>query len=290
MTGPTPLAVVVASRRAPSLLDACLESLARARQAVEADVPVHVARDSAAPDASHLLRNRPWASLIPTSFGDIPRLRGVGMQATSARWVAVTEDHCVVEPQWLAELLSEAGGQSQVVGGGVGNARPGALNWAAYFAEYGFFSSARPASAPPLVTGANVMYGPEVARRVARWALEGAWEDVIHARLADEGVGLRFAPRARVRQNDAYAFRAFCRDRYEHGRDYARVRLRENPGMSRALRLSTTPLLPWVLTGRVARSAAGEDRLAFFRALPFTFAFLAAWSWGEASGYWKGGA
>ena len=203
--------------------------------------------------------------------------------------MAVTEDHCVVDSRWIAGLLEETEREWQVVGGGMGNARPGAVNWAAYFSEYGFFSSARPAAEGlTLVTGANVMYGPEVSGRVAAWALEGAWEDVIHARLASECVRLRFVPSARVYQNDTYGFRAFCRDRYEHGRDFARVRLRENPRMSRLGRLLTTPLLPFVLTARVAQAAAVENRRAFMAALPVTFAFLSSWAWGEAAGYWQG--
>jgi hypothetical protein len=288
-SGEHALAVVVASHRSPALVAACLDSLERAREAAGAPVHVHIARYDASEDVTHLIRDRSWASLVPTSFADIPRLRGAGMTSAAGGWIAVTEDHCVVDPDWMAHLLQLADGSCQVVGGGVGNARPGALNWAAYFSEYGFFSSARPASEGfTLVTGANVMYGPEVSRRVASWASEGAWEDVIHARLAAEGVSIRFAPLARVRQNHEYRFWAFCRDRYEHALDFARVRLRENPGTSRLVRLVTTPLLPFVLTARVARASSGEDRRAFMAALPFTFAFLSAWSWGEAVGYWRG--
>jgi hypothetical protein len=251
---------------------------------------VCIARFTAAEDVSRLIADRPWATLVPTPHDDIPRLRGAGMAAAREDWIAVTEDHCVADPRWVEVLLGQTDGASQVVGGGVGNARPGALNWAAYFSEYGFFSSARPpADGYTLVTGANVMYGPDVSERVARWAAEGAWEDVIHGRLASEGVRFRFVPGARVSQNDTYGLAAFCRDRYEHGLDYARVRLRENPGTSRALRLATIPLLPFVLTARVARAAAGENPSAFAKALPFTFTFLGAWSLGEAAGYWRGG-
>jgi hypothetical protein len=49
-----------------------------------------------------------------------------------------------------------------------------------------------------------------------------------------------------------------------------------------------TPLLPPVLLARIARAAAGEDRLAFLRALPVTAGFLASWAAGEAAGYLAG--
>lgn len=140
----------------------------------------------------------------------------------------------------------------------------------------------------PLLTGANVAYGPRVRADVARRARAGAWEDVIHAELAREGRTLRFVGAARVLQNDTYHFGAFCRDRYDHAVSYARTRLAENPGTSRALRIASTPLLPGVLTARVGRAALREHPGAFLRALPFTVAFLASWAAGEAVGYLRG--
>ena len=123
---------------------------------------------------------------------------------------------------------------------------------------------------------------------VARWAAAGAWEDVIHRRLAAEKPRFLFLPGARVSKNATYEFRSFCRGRFQHGQDYVWVRLTENPGMSRAIRLATAPFLPFILTARVGRAAAGESPAAFVTALPFTLAFLSAWSLGEAVGYWKG--
>jgi hypothetical protein len=285
-----PLSVVVASFREPELLEACLESLSRARERIPEPVPVFVARAGSGEEVRHLFVDRSWATLVPVDVGaDVPRLRGEGMTAAGDGWVAVTEDHCVVDADWLEVVAGNTGGPFEVVGGGMGNARAGALNWGAYFSEYGFFSSGRPrGEGLSLVTGANALYGSEVSGRVTAWASEGAWEDVIHRRLAAQGVRFLFAPDARVRQNAKYDLASFCRDRFEHGHDYACVRLSENPGTSRAMRLATVPLLPFVLTWRVGRAAARESPGAFLTALPFTFVFLGAWSVGEAVGYWKG--
>jgi hypothetical protein len=126
-----------------------------------------------------------------------------------------------------------------------------------------------------------------VAGLAARLAREGLWEDVVHQRLVAEGADLVFRPKARVCQNTTYRFGPFCRDRYEHGRDYARVRLRES-GAGRAGRLLTTPFLPPVLLARVAKAASGENPLMFLLAAPVTLSFLAAWAIGEAVGYASG--
>jgi hypothetical protein len=280
--------VVVASFRAPEHLEACLDSLDDARAGVPVDV--FVARPGSGDEVRHLFRDRPWAHLVPAPAGaDVPRLRGAAMVAAGGGWVAVTEDHCVVAPDWLEVISGELDGSCQILGGGMGNARPGPLNWGAYFSEYGFFSSARPrAEGDVLVTGANAVYGPEISADTARWATEGCWEDVIHQRLGAVGVRRRFVPGARVLQNTTYRLGPFCVDRYEHGYDYARVRVAENPEVSRVVRAGTTPLLPFLLGARVARAAAGENVMAFTVALPFTLIFLTAWAVGEAMGYIKG--
>jgi hypothetical protein len=77
-------------------------------------------------------------------------------------------------------------------------------------------------------------------------------------------------------------------DRYQHGHDYARMRLTEQGSGLRWIRLLASPILSVVLLSRVGKSSAGEDPGAFVRALPVTFAFLASWAIGEMAGYTRG--
>src|SRR5437773_2277443 len=110
----------------------------------------------------------------------------------------------------------------------MGNAqRERAVDWAAYFSEYGFFSSTRRDSNRPLLTGANVAYRRRIINQVVQWARQGEWENVAHHRLLAKGSAMRFVSSAAVYQNKNYRFREFCMDRFEHGRDYARKRLSE---------------------------------------------------------------
>lgn len=284
-----PVAVVVASFRDLHLLEACLDALDTVRSRVPA--PVVVARAGDGADAAAVVEGREAVTVVAVhGESDVPRLRGVGMAAApAAAWVAVTEDHCLADAGWLERLLEATEPDVDVVGGGMGNARPGTVEWAAYFSEYGFFSSARPAvDEPPLLTGANVAYSARVAPTVARQALRGDWENTIHRRLHDRGATFRWEPRARVLQNGSYRVGEFLRDRFEHGRDYARTRVVEEPGTTRWLLAAGTPLLPFLLTARVGRAAAAEDPRAFLRSLPLTAVFLGAWSLGEAVGYFRG--
>jgi GT2 family glycosyltransferase len=223
---------------------------------------------------------------------NVPRLRGIGLAQARGEWVALTEDHCVADPGWLDALLMASGSDVQVLGGSMGNAkRDRATDCGAFFSEYGFFGangSEPSAGGPPLVTGANVAYHRSVVAKVAAWARDGSWENVIHERLHAAGHRFRLVPAARVRQNLSYRLGQFCRDRFEHGRDYAATRARGLPLWRRAALMAATPLLPALLAARVARLVDPEERRQFQRALPMTLTFLAAWSIGEAVGYARG--
>lgn len=284
------VSVVVASNRDKELLHACLGSLLGQCQRLGAELVV--ARAGTPAEVSALAQTYPSVRFVTAAVdASIPRLRAMGMTRASGDVVALTEDHCIADENWVEELTLSANGDADVVGGGMDNARRSrAVDWAAYFAEYGFFSPERPerTGATPLLTGANVAYKRHIVADVIGWAQDGEWENVAHTRLVARGSTLRFARTAAIWQNQTYSVAAFCRDRYEHGRDYARKRLIEDPGASRWLLLTASPLLPPILTWRVARASAHGRWGTFLRALPATVIFLTAWSIGEAVGYWRG--
>jgi GT2 family glycosyltransferase len=287
-SGPT-VSVVVASNRDKPLLQACLGSLLGQCQRLKAELLV--ARAGTPADIAGLAKTYPSVRFIAAPVdASIPQLRATGMAQASGDVVALTEDHCIADENWVEALVQTAHSDADVVGGGMDNARRSrVVDWAAYFAEYGFFSTERPErkSGPPLLTGANIAYTRPVIADVIGWAQEGEWENVAHDRLVTRGSILRFARTAAVYQNQTYSVRAFCVDRYEHGRDYARKRLTEGSANRWAL-IAASPLLPPLLTWRVARAAARSRWGTFMRALPATFLFLTAWSVGEAVGYLRG--
>lgn len=279
------ISVTVAANRSPELLQACLASLVPQCTALGAELIV--VRAGPATALGQLAREWPTARVIAApADASIPQLRGLGLQAATGDFVALTEDHCVAAPDWLSALVAAAGPDIVAVGGGMGNAQTRrAVDWGAYFSEYGFFDASRPAGDDTLLTAANVAYRRPVLRQVTDGTLAGDWENVVHGRLQAQGLVTRFAPRAVVRQNRTYRLGDFCRDRFEHGRDYARARLLEDPGTNRWVRTLACFALPFVLTMRVAKAAGRSAPGSFLRALPATFTFLAAWSIGEVAGY-----
>ena len=284
------VSVVVASNRSAALLGACLNSLVP--QCARLGAELVVARSGEPLDVAGLSRGYTGLKVVAMEAdATIPQLRGAGMAMATGDIVALTEDNCVADPHWIDMLVGGAREGVDVVGGGMDNAqRERAVDWAAYFAEYGFFSGTRraPDGATPLLTAANVAYTRRVVDDVVDWARSGEWENVVHDRLLGRGSVMRFVGTAAVYQNTNTRFWDFCRDRYEHGHAFARRRLAENPESSRIALLAGSPLLPMLLTARVARAAASTRWGAFMRALPATFAFLTAWSVGEAVGYVRG--
>src|SRR5262249_51210264 len=156
------------------------------------------------------------------------------------------------------------------------------------FAEYGFYADTRRGSGTDvLLTAANVAYRRRMAGDMAEWARRGEWENEGHSRLAAAGRGLRFGPALGGFQNGTYRFAPFCCERFEHGFAFAKHRLTREPNR-RWLLLLASPVLPFLLTMRVGAEAGPTRWRSFVRALPFTFAFLSAWSLGEAAAYARG--
>ena len=292
--GSTPtVSVVIASNRERHLLQACIASLQGQCEQMRAEIVV--ARAATPPDAHTLAKMYPGISFLDApADATIPELRALGMSAATGDIVALTEDHCVADERWLETLTQHAADGADVVGGGMDNAqRARIVDWAAYFSEYGFFAPGRPtrpepADRPPLLTGANVAYSRRIVGDVIEWARRGEWENVAHDRLFSRGSVLRFADTAAIYQNQTYTVPDFCRDRFEHGRDYARKRLAEDASAPRWLLLAATPVLPLLLSWRVSKAVGGKRRGAFLRALPTTVVFFAAWAMGEAAGYVRG--
>jgi hypothetical protein len=288
------ISVVIASPREPALALACLRSVLPQARACGAPVILARTGDAGAVVARLSEGGAPAAvDVVPVDAApgaSLPAVRGAGLAAVRTPYAALVEDHCVAAPGWLEALSATAAGTgADFVGGRMGNAEQSrAVDWAAYFAEYGFFMGTASGDAAPLATGANVLYGPPALPLAAQWASEGLWEDVIHARLAAAGCDLTVTPAAVMLQNQRYAVGAFCLDRYRHGFAYARVRLREQDGAGRWVRALTAPLLPVLLAWRLRANVRPGEDAAFWRALPLTLVFLSAWAAGEMMGYVRG--
>ena len=270
------------------MVEACVDSLAP--QCRDTGSQLIVSRAANAPGGLGTLGTRPDLHLVVAPDGaDVPRLRGLGLAEATGDVVLLTEDLCVVDDRWISAFLRADADDGDVVGGRMAIDRNGrSIDLGAFFSEYGFFGGLTQDTEPPLVTGANVSYRGSVVEEVGASARAGMWENVIHDRLYREGHRFDYRSDAVVYQRMRYRFWAFCVDRFQHGFDYARARLAERDSTRRWVWCLGTPLLPVVLLARVARAVGRLYGWSFVRALPWTVAFLASWSSGEAAGYIRG--
>ena len=281
------MSVVVASFRERAALEACLARLGPQCR----DVELIVAR-SDTPDALRDLEQaHPRVRVVALATGSsLTLLRGAGLAAATGALVAITEDNCLPAHDWVSVLRHAGASGADVIGGAMENARKEhLLDWAAFFAEYGVYAGEpHPAGGAPHITAANAAYSRNVVGIVARWMSDGAWENVVHARLHESGARFALQPAARVGQNLRHTFRSFCADRFHHGLDYARGRVGESASLNRwAYAVAAPVVVPALMTLRVARATVGArtHAWAFVGALPFTFAFFTAWAAGETFGY-----
>ncbi len=284
--------IAVASFRKQSLLRACLDSIVSEASGVPG-ASVVVARPQSLGDLDELRESYPTVQFVAApDKADVPHLRGLALNEISVGTAVLTEDHCLVAAGWLLPMLERLSAGADVVGGPMENAQTErSVDWGAYFSEYGFFGPrASSFGEVPSPTGANVAYAQRLVPHIAKWYRAGLWENVVHDALRSAGGRFVFADRATVRQNGRYGFRSFCRDRFAHGRNYARKRVGEAGLVRRLFRAASTPILPLVLLRRAWRTAGAHDPNAFLRSLPLTGTFFAAWCLGEFVGYLEGGA
>lgn len=275
------VSVVVGSNAPPDRLAACLEALEPQRDGVE----VLVQEGEASPAA---LRERfPWASFQARPGQLVPEHWRDGIDRASGEIVALTIAQMIPAPDWIATMRSLLA-EHDVVGGAIEPGRGLRLaDWAEYFCRYSRdmppFSGRETLDLP----GDNAAYPRarlEIAREIYR---DGFWEPDVHRRLAADGVALWQAPELLVVQGRSAGFGAFLRQRLEHGRSHGRQRGARGGRGHNLIRLIAAPLVPFVMTVRVARLVLVKRRHRgrLLAALPLVFVFNLAWGLAEGIGH-----
>jgi len=288
MTTQPELSVVVASVNGFPYLGECLESLERHCP----DAEVIVADWTDAEPRRKVAERWPRVQLL--SFDEpmaVPELRAAGVFASTAPFVALIEDHCVVKEGWAERLVDAHRRGYPVAGGPVENVVTRRVrDWAAFFCEYSAFMSPLPAGETEDLPGMNVSYDRRALAAIDDLLHEGRWESWLHGRL--RGLGFRFwsDPDAAIEHAKDFDFGEFLSQRYHYSRSYAGMR---NPdlGPKRVLYVLGSPLILPLVSWRTARNVLkrGRRRAELVAATPLILLYTAVWSVGEAIGYAFGG-
>jgi GT2 family glycosyltransferase len=226
-----------------------------------------------------------WLPAEPTAT--IPEQRSLGIHQSRGELVALLEDDCLVGPDWGQNIFAAHRQNPNTIAIG-GPILPGRyqkpLDWAVFFCEYGRFLP--PFSGPvPHLPGNNISY--------KRTALldhfnpdDGFYDVFIHQQLQQTGQPLLADEKLAVTHITTWSGKHLLAVPYHHGRTFAGMRLQGRPFPRRLLYAMLSPLLPWLLTGRLARELFGRKayRASFLQSLPWIVVFYGSWSLGEVAG------
>lgn len=285
----TLLSVVVVPYAGIDAMRRTLDALARQEHAGAVEILVPVDDETAAWLAVGTHPARPRIVRIPGRRGPAAR-RAAGVAASGGSIVAITEDHCMPEPGWVAAMRRAHEEGPAAIGGPVDKAEPdGAVGWALYLADYGRYMSPVAEGPADALTDCNVSY-----KKAALDAIAPVWTDVfhetvVHRALRERGDTLWLSAAPRVRQARTRPLGALLYERYAHGRLYASARVAGAPAGRRAGLALAAPALPAVIAQRSVAAAFRARRGARgLLALPAILASGTAWALGELLGYATG--
>ncbi|HEX7251294.1 MAG TPA: glycosyltransferase, partial [Thermoanaerobaculia bacterium] len=259
------------------------DALAAVRQSVEGIAAEIIVVDGSRDGSGAAIPKQfPFRSISDTVGANAARLRARGVAAAGGRIVALLEPWTLPDRDWARSIIEEhdKNEADTVIGGPVLYDGPDeARAWAEFFFEYGAFLPPFEGEVEELAVN-NVSYSAELLQRMRPFWEDGFWKHFLHRELRSRGVRFRAAPRAPVCHARPVAFSQFLRERFHHGRAYA---ARRGGPAARAL---LAPLLPILLTGRLARRVRRKTGIKgrLRRALPGLFLAHGAWALGEAVG------
>lgn len=286
----TDLSVVVVTLVDTEHLARCLAALDR--QTTSATFETIVPCDETLGDISALQGNYPQVQFISlTGKRTYAELRAVGALKACGTLLAVTEDHCLPDADWVQSIVDAHKGAHVAIGGIVKKQGPDkSLNWAVYFLDYLRYMPPVEAHETHELTDLNVSYKMQALREIADVWQHEFHEPSVHGALENRGGKLLITPAIAVHQRRQLTLRHALWDRYAFGRLFGSTRATSVSFGKRLVYALLAPALPVLLVVRLSRHIMDKKRHRgeFFRALPAIILLASAWAWGEFIGYLTG--
>lgn len=275
------LSIVVGARSDEPPASACLESLYR-QLSPDMEIILVEDRETAAPAA------------LPGSVrrfvrpgGLVPELWAEGLRHASGRIVGLLASTVVPAPDWVASTLELHQGELAGIGGAI---EPGeglrAVDWAIYFCRYAPYLRPIPEAADLEVPGDNASYRHDVLVDYRHLYEDGFWEPSVHRSMRADGHRLGVCSERVVTYESRTPAGQFCRQRFLHGRAHGEQRSIGQPRGRILVQSMSFPLVPPLLTFRVARTVLRKQRLRgrFLAVAPLVMYFYSWWAVGELVG------
>lgn len=283
--------VVIASVNGLPYPIACLEALENQSGGIPIEV-VLVDRTGAS-TVSAVRERFPWVRILEReSHTSVPILRAHGLLTARAKLVAITEDHCVPRSDWIQNLVDvhRITGWAAVGGGVVNGSVDRAVDWAAFFCEYGHLIDPVPHGEAVVVPGMNVVYDMEALESERDVLGKGLWENFLHDHLRQNGHLLGLDPSIVVSHDKYFTVSMFIYERFHLSRAFAGHRIPRARRIERLGWAAGALALPPILVARIMRNVwrRPQYRGDLLRALPLVVFFSVVWALGESVGYLAG--
>jgi hypothetical protein len=285
-----PLSIVIATTQGWPDLRPCLEAVRDQAVAVGAEV---VIADGSAGQPLESESLGPGFRWLRRPEAGVVELRRFAMEHAHGDIVAVTEDHCVVAPDWCARILDAHArhpGAAAIKGAVVNGSRDHLVDWAA------FFVNQAPHLAPFVGRDTDVIL-PMSCVSYKRWALQPypahqepwpvelrdyrEWLRAGHVLVADEQIW--------IAHHQAVGFVRTSGLQFHNARAVSAVRRRRMAWRDWA-RLAGALVLPFYRTVRTTSICLGKrvPRRTLTAALPLVLWFYFCKGTGEIAGYLAG--
>lgn len=282
------LSVVVAASDAVGTVADCLASLEQQTREVPAEI---IVVDDSRDGTSEIVAER-FPNVRHVRCAErarVPELWRDGIKQCRGEVIVLTIAHCVPGNDWLRQIRAAHAEPYAAVGGSIEKETPSTLtDWAIYLCRYSAYMPPLERSEVVEIAGDNASYKAAVLARYRYLMEPGFWEPVIHAAMRADGHRLLRDPRVAVSYVTSVGILRFMRQRFQHGRMFARQRALPPGFVYRLGRAVASPVIPIVMAARIAsrvRSRARRYTRPFVRSFPILLLFLAAWSIGEMVGY-----
>jgi hypothetical protein len=163
-------------------------------------------------------------------------------------------------------------------------------DWVVYFCEYNGSLPPAPDGEVCDLNGANIAYRRHVLMDHQPLLGEGYWEASLHPTLLATDVKFLSVPAMVVQHRGPFAFGYYLQQRYWFSRAFAGARAQTWPAWRRLAYLIAAPLLPAILSGRMARRIWRKRCHVgkFMQSLPLLIPVLTVFVAGEWMGYLAG--
>lgn len=284
------LSVVIGTTQPWPETRAVLDSVYESAQAIGAEIVLAVRDEAGRPPRDAY----PAVQVVAGPGESVFELRMRAIAESSGEIVAVTEDHCLVAPDWCRRVLDAHAEfpEADVIGGAVANGACSPSDWASFLISNGAFLPPLETRERPIVTGhANVSF-----KRRALWGWGAGGLDDGRYRTELRGCGGQLLTDGRIEVSHVQSMPplAMCIYQFHGGRALAGTQRAHLSGWRSWRRLGKVLLLPVRVvlnTPRLAIRAAMHDPTLWkpmLRCQPWLALILTFYFSGELVGHLAG--